>query len=198
MSEIILASGSRHRADILDRAGVAFSQVPSSLDERAIEAPLKEADVLPEDRAEILAEAKAVDVSERHTGAFVIGCDQILSLDGDVLHKVSDMEGARRRLLQLSNKKHMLHSAAVLVRDGETLWRHVEPCSITMRDLDPAFVGRHLADVGEAVLSSVGAYQIEGPGAQLFEKIEGDVFSIMGLPLLPLLAALREHGAIDG
>jgi len=198
MSEIILASGSRHRADILDRAGVTFSQVPSSLDERAIEAPLKEADVLPEDRAEVLAEAKAVDVSERHIGAFVIGCDQILSLDGEVLHKVDDMEAARRRLLQLSGKKHMLHSAAVLVRDGETLWRHVEPSAMTMRELDPAFVGRHLADVGETVLSSVGAYQIEGPGAQLFETIDGDVFSIMGLPLLPLLGALRKHSAIDG
>lgn len=198
MSEIILASGSRHRADILDRAGITFSQVPSLLDERAIEAPLKEADVLPEDRAEILAEAKAVDVSEHHAGAFVIGCDQILSLDGDVLHKVADMEAARRRLLQLSGKKHMLHSAAVLVRDGETLWRHIEPCEMTMRDLGPAFIGRHLADVGETVLSSVGAYQIEGPGAQLFEKIEGDVFSIMGLPLLPLLSTLRDQRAIDG
>ncbi len=198
MSDIILASGSRHRADILDRAGVVFSQIPSTLDERAIEAPLEGADVLPEDRAGILAEAKAVDVSEQHTGSFVIGCDQILSLDGEVLHKVADMEAARRRLLALSGKKHMLHSAVVLVRNGETLWRHVEPCAMIMRDLDPAFVGRHLAETGETILSSVGAYQIEGRGAHLFEKIEGDVFSIMGLPLLPLLAALRENGAIDG
>ncbi|MGI9357285.1 MAG: Maf family protein [Rhizobiaceae bacterium] len=198
MTEIILASGSRHRADILDRAGITFSQIPSLLDERAIEAPLKEAGVLPEDRAAILAEAKAVDVSEQHTGGYVIGCDQILSVDGEVLHKVGDMEAARCRLLELSGKKHILLSAAVLVLNGETLWRHVEPCVMTMRELDPAFIGRHLADVGEAVLTSVGAYQIEGPGAQLFEKIEGDVFSIMGLPLLPLLAVLREQDAIDG
>ena len=198
MGDIILASGSRHRADILDKCGITFSQIPSTLDERAIEAPLAQSDVLPEDRAEILAEAKAVDLSEQHTGSYVIGCDQILSIEGEVLHKIDDMEKARRRLLQLSGRKHILHSAAVIVRDGQTLWRHVEPCTMVMRHLTPEFIGRHLADTGDAILSSVGAYQIEGRGAQLFEKIEGDVFSIMGLPLLPLLAALRSHGAIDG
>ncbi len=198
MPDIILASASRHRAQVLENAGLTFGQIASSLDERALEAPLADADVLPEDRAEILAEAKAVDVSERKTGAWVIGCDQILSLEGEVLHKPKDMEEARRRLLVLSGKIHMLHSAVVLARNGQGVWRHVSPCKMTMRELDPGFVGRHLADVGDTVLSSVGAYQIEGRGAQLFEAIEGDVFSIMGLPLLPLLAALRENNVIDG
>ncbi|EFL89704.1 Maf-like protein [Ahrensia sp. R2A130] len=198
MADIVLASRSIHRAKILADAGVETRQVPSTLDERAIEAPLDEADVLPEDRAEILAEAKAVDVSEREPGALVIGCDQILSLDGEVMHKPANMEEARRRLLALSGKTHMLHSAVVLARDGETVWRHVTPCAMTMRELDPAFIGRHLAAAGKAVLSSVGAYQIESLGAQLFDEIEGDLFSIVGLPLLPLLATLRREGAIDG
>ncbi|MEL6751669.1 MAG: Maf-like protein [Pseudomonadota bacterium] len=198
MTDIILASGSRHRAQLLENAGVTFAQITSTLDERAVEAPLAEADVLAEDRAEILAEAKAIDVSERHTGALVIGCDQILSLEGDVLHKPATMEEAQQRLLDLQGRTHMLHSAAVIVRDGETLWRHVTPCAMTMRVMDPGFIGRHLADVGKVALTSVGAYQIEGRGAQLFESIDGDVFSIVGLPLLPLLDELRRLDVIDG
>lgn len=198
MTDLILASASRYRARLLEAAGLTFAAIPSELDERAIEAPLEEADVEPDDRAEILAEAKAVEVSERHAGSWVIGCDQILSFQGEVLHKVRDMEGARRRLLQLSGNTHHLHSAAVLVKDGETRWRQVTPCSMTMRELSAEFVGRHLAEAGEGVLNSVGAYQIEGPGIQLFEAIDGDFFSIVGVPLLPLLEALREHEVIDG
>lgn len=127
-----------------------------------------------------------------------IGCDQTLSLDGDLLHKPADMEEARRRLLALSGKTHRLDSAVVLARDGETVWRHVDAALLTMRRLDPGFVGRHLARVGERALESVGAYQIEGEGIQLFARIEGDHFVIVGLPLLPLLGKLRELGAIDG
>ncbi|MEO1398000.1 MAG: Maf-like protein [Pseudomonadota bacterium] len=198
MSHIILASGSPHRRLVLENAGLEFEVQKCTLDERAIEAPLAEADVLPEDRAEILAEAKAIDVSEKNPGATVIGCDQILALNGEVLHKPADMEAARRRLLALSGGFHDLFSAVVLVRDGETIWRHVTPCQMVMRPLTPEFVGRHLASVGKSALSSVGAYHIEGRGAQLFEEIRGDVFSIMGLPLLPLLDALRREGLIDG
>ncbi|TIV90116.1 MAG: septum formation inhibitor Maf, partial [Mesorhizobium sp.] len=117
----------------------------------------------------------------------VLGCDQTLSLGDEVFHKPADMEGARRHLLALSGKTHQLNSAAVLCRDGEVLWRHVGVASLTMRKLDPAFVGRHLARVGAKALGSVGAYQIEGEGIQLFEKIEGDYFTIVGLPLLALL-----------
>ncbi|RUY14205.1 Maf family protein, partial [Mesorhizobium sp. M7A.F.Ca.CA.004.12.1.1] len=146
----------------------------------------------------VLAEAKATEVSERRPGALVLGCDQTLSLVDEVFHKPADMEGARRHLLALSGRTHQLNSAAVLVRDGKVLWRHVGIASMTMRKLDPAFVGRHLARVGAKALGSVGAYQIEGEGIQLFEKIEGDHFTIVGLPLLPLLAELRDLGAIDG
>ena len=198
MNDLILASGSTHRAQLLQNVGLEFQQVPSTLDERAIEAPLDDADVLPEDRAEILAEAKALDVSEKSPGAWVIGCDQILAFENQVLHKPKDMEAARRRLLLLSGKTHFLYSAVVLVRDGQTVWRHVTPCPMKMRPLSPEFIGRHLADVGDEILSSVGAYHTEGKGAQLFEEISGDLFSIIGLPLLPLLSALRENGVIDG
>ena len=196
--KIILASGSPFRKAMLVDAGLDIEAVPADVDERALEAPLKDSDVSPEDVASILAEAKATEVSERRPGALVLGCDQTLSLGDEVFHKPADMEGARRHLLALSGKTHQLNSAAVLCRNGEVLWRHVGIASLTMRKLDPAFIGRHLARVGAKALSSVGAYQIEGEGIQLFEKIEGDYFTIVGLPLLPVLKELRALGAIDG
>ncbi|MBB6465948.1 septum formation protein [Aminobacter lissarensis] len=196
--KLILASGSPFRKAMLENAGVAVDAIPADLDERALEAPLAESGATPEEVALVLAEAKAVAVSEEHPGRLVLGCDQTLSLGDEVFHKPEDMEGARRHLLRLSGQTHQLNSAVVLVRDGETLWRHVAIASLTMRELDPAFIGRHLARVGNKVLSSVGAYQIEGEGIQLFEKVEGDHFTIVGLPLLPVLAELRELGAIDG
>jgi septum formation protein len=183
---------------MLVSAGVDLEAVPSEIDERAVEAPLQDSGVSPEDVAVILAEAKALEVSERRPGALVLGCDQTLSLGDEVFHKPADMEGARRHLLALSGKTHQLNSAAVLVRNGEVLWRHVGIANLTMRKLEPAFIGRHLARVGDKALSSVGAYQIEGEGIQLFEKVEGDYFTIVGLPLLPLLSELRRLGAIDG
>ncbi|TPN46955.1 MULTISPECIES: Maf-like protein [unclassified Mesorhizobium] len=196
--KIILASGSPFRKAMLLGAGIDVEAVPADVDERALEAPLQDSGVSPEDVALVLAEAKATEVSERRPGALVLGCDQTLSLGDEVSHKPADMEGARRHLLALSGKTHQLNSAAVLVRDGKVLWRHVGIASMTMRKLDPAFIGRHLARVGARALASVGAYQVEGEGVQLFEKIEGDHFTIVGLPLLPLLAELRTLGAIDG
>ncbi|MBR2690960.1 MAG: Maf-like protein [Aquamicrobium sp.] len=196
--KIILASGSPFRLAMLKNAGIDVEAVPAKVDERALEAPLKDSGASPEDVAAILAEAKATEVSERLPGALVLGCDQTLSLGDEVFHKPTDMEGARRHLLALSGKTHQLNSAAVLVRDGAVLWRHVGVANLTMRKLDPAFIGRHLARVGAKALSSVGAYQIEGEGIQLFEKVEGDHFTIVGLPLLPLLTELRSLGAIDG
>lgn len=198
MQKLILASASPFRKAMLANAGIDVEAVPAEVDERALEAPLKGSGTSPEDVAAILAEAKAVDVSARRPGDLVLGCDQTLSLGDEILHKPADMEAARRRLLALSGRTHQLNSAAVLARDGQVLWRHVGIASLTMRKLDPAFVGRHLARVGDKVLASVGAYQIESEGIQLFEKIEGDHFTIVGLPLLALLAELRKLGAMDG
>jgi septum formation protein len=196
--KIILASGSAHRRMLLANAGLEFSVEKPDIDERAVEAALAGSGTNPEDVAAILAEAKATGVSERHQEALVIGSDQTLSLDDERFHKPADMEAARRQLLRLSGRTHQLSSAVVLVRGGETLWRHLAVAHMTMRRLDPAYIGRYLSRVGDAALSSVGCYQIEGEGIRLFEKIEGDFFAIVGLPLLPLLAALRQERAIDG
>lgn len=195
---IVLASGSVFRKKMLEDAGLAIEAVKPQIDERAVEAAVANSGVGPEDLALILAEAKALEVSQNRPGALVIGTDQTLSMGDEVLHKPRDMEEARRRLLALSGRTHQLNSAVVLMRDGDVLWRHVGVARLTMRELDPGFVGRHLSRVGDKALSSVGAYQVEGEGIQLFEAIEGDHFTIVGMPLLPLLAKLREIRAIDG
>src|SRR5690606_26268049 len=197
-TDIILSSTSPFRKRLLENAGLEFRTVSPETDERTVETTLEGSDVTPDDVALILGEAKAQDVSQRNPDAWVIGSDQTLSLDGRIFHKPADMEDARRHLLALSAKTHQLNSAVVIARGGETVWRHVGVAHLTMRKLDPGFIGRHLAEVGDKALSSVGAYQIEGRGIQLFEKIDGDYFTIVGLPMLPLLASLRELGAIDG
>lgn len=197
MTDIILASKSAHRQELLKNAGVTFDAVTADINEREIEKPLLEANLGGEDIAEVLAIAKAIEVSKSNPYAYVIGCDQTLSLDGELLHKVKTMEEAQRRLLLLSGKTHQLNAAVSLIQNGEVLWSHVEVAKIKFRDLDPGFIGRHLSDAGEKILSSVGAYQIEGLGVQLFEKVEGDYFSIIGLPILPLLAKLRSLGLVE-
>ena len=194
----MLASGSPFRKAMLEAAGVDIDVVPAKIDERSVEKTLEGTGASPEDVAQVLAEAKALDVSERSPGRLVLGCDQTLSLGEELFHKPADMEGARRHLLKLSGKTHQLNSAAVLARNGEALWRDVGIARLTMRKLEPAFIGRHLARVGPMALNSVGAYQIEGEGVQLFEKIDGDYFTIVGLPLLAVLRELRAMGAIDG
>lgn len=194
---IILASSSPVRATLLTNAGIEFVVHPPEVEERALEAPLAESGAAPEDVALVLAKAKAINISERFPDAWVIGSDQTLSLDDEVFHKPDGMEGARRHLLKLSGRTHHLNAAVVLAWDGKVTWRHLSTAALTMRELTPSFIGRHLAAVGDKVLSSVGAYQVEGPGVQLFEKIEGDYFTIVGLPLLPLLAELRRLETID-
>jgi septum formation protein len=194
---LILASKSPFRAQILRNAGIAFRAEAAAVDERAAEAPLLKGGAAPEEVASVLAEAKALDVSARFPEALVLGADQTLSLDDELFHKPADMQAARRHLLKLSGKTHILSSALVLAKRGETVWRHVSIARLTMRNLSAAFIGRHLAKVAAAALSSVGAYQYEGEGIQLFEEIDGDYFTIVGLPLLPLLAQLRRLGEID-
>lgn len=195
---LILASQSPFRAALLKNAGIQFTSQKSNIDERAVEAPLYETGATPEDVALILAEAKAEDVSERFSQSLIIGCDQTLSLGSDIFHKPADMDAARRQLLELSGKTHQLNSAVVLVQNGQTLWRHVSIANMTMRSMEPGFIGRYLGRVGDIALSSVGGYQVEGQGIQLFDKIEGDYFTIVGLPMLPLLKELRARGIIDG
>ncbi|WP_346912148.1 Maf-like protein [uncultured Roseibium sp.] len=194
---LVLASGSRIRAELLENAGLSIEIDPADIDERAVEEPLLKAGFSPEDLALVLAEAKANDVSERRPGDLVIGADQILAFEGERHTKPENMEAARRQLLAFSGKTHELLSAVVISKDGEAIWRHVSTAKLTMRKLTPAFIGHYLAQVGDVALSSVGAYQLEGPGVQLFEKIEGDYFTVLGLPLLPLLAELRNLNVLE-
>ncbi len=194
---LVLASQSPARAALLRNTGLDFIIDPAHIDERAVEKPLLEADFPPADIAQILADTKAAAVSERHPGLWVIGADQVLAFKGERLTKPESMEAARRQLLALRAETHTLHAGLSLCRDGEILWRHQAAARMTMRDYTPHFIGRYLAKVGETALQSVGAYQLEGPGIQLFAAVDGDYFTVLGLPLLPLLDQLRRYGAID-
>jgi septum formation protein len=196
-SSLVLASASPFRRALLTNAGLTFEARAAQVDERALERPLEESGASPVDVALALAEAKARDVARHFAGALVIGSDQTMSLGSRVYHKPKDMAEAAEHLFSLSGKTHELNSAIVLVRDGDVLWRHVSTAHMAVRPLSRTFVERHLKRVGENALASVGAYQLEGEGIQLFEKIEGDYFTILGLPMLPLLSKLRELGSID-
>ncbi|MGJ7042556.1 septum formation protein [Shinella sp. BE166] len=197
MTPLILASQSPFRRMLMENAGLAFETRAAEIDERAVEAALAVRNPTPPQVAEALAIEKAQDVARRCPGSLVIGSDQTLSLDGRVFHKPADMAEAKSHLTAMSRRTHALNCGIALVRNGQTLWSHVSIAHLTMRPLSASFIDRHLARVGERVLASVGAYQLEGEGVQLFERIDGDYFTILGLPLLPLLAKLRELGAID-
>ncbi len=196
---LILASSSKIRALLLEAAGLAFIVEPPGLDESIMRQAVGGERLLsPSDVAEVLARAKAEAVSDLARPAYVIGADQVLSFGDTVLSKPDSMEAARRQLLDLRGKSHTLHTSVALATHGATVWAETHTATLTMRKLSPEFIGRYLAAAGEEVLSSVGAYQIESLGIQLFDRIEGDYFTILGLPLLPLLAALRREGVIEG
>ncbi|EFN87612.1 Maf-like protein BQ00020 [Harpegnathos saltator] len=196
VDEIVLASLSPFRAQLLKNAGLAVRVEGARFDERAVDRQNSGLSAIK--LAQKLALEKARDVSQRFPRALVIGCDQVLELDGKVLHKITGMDEAHRRLQALSGKTHYLHSAIALTQGGRPVWDDAATAAMTVRPLDSGFISRHLARAGEKVLASVGAYQLEGEGVQLFEKINGDYFTIIGLPLLPLLAQLRAMGVIDG
>ena len=197
MLPLILASKSQARGSLLRNAGLEFQSIAADIDERAAEQPLVDAGASPHDIAELLAEVKAMNVSERNPGALVIGADQTLGFGDKRFNKPADDAAARSQLLELAGQSHQLHSAVACVKDGQTLWRYVSTATLTMRPLSPEEVGRYMARVGDQVRSSVGCYQLEGLGVQLFEKIEGDYFTILGLPLLPLLTYLRDHQDLE-
>ena len=193
---LVLASSSPFRRMLMENAGLIFESRAAAIDERRIEADLEGAS--PDRVALVLAGAKASDVSRHCPGALVIGSDQTMSLENRVYHKPKILAEAKENLLSLSGRTHRLNSAVVLVRDNETVWEHVAHADLTVRELSESFVDRYLARVGEKVFGSVGAYQLEGEGIQLFSRIDGDYFTILGLPMLPLLEKLRDLGAIDG
>ena len=192
-SPLILASGSTARQMLLKNAGLDFVAITATVDERAIEDNLPLAGRDPVSVSRHLALAKAMDVSARAPGAFVIGCDQTMSLGNRIFHKAASMDEARQTLITLRGKAHFLNSAVCLVRDGELLWSDVTKACMQVRDFSEKYLDGYLARNGDSILSSVGCYQLEGEGVQLFDAIAGDYFTILGLPLLPLLGALREH-----
>ncbi len=192
-SPLILASGSTARQMLLKNAGLEFIAIPATVDERAIEENLPLAGRDPVSVARHLALAKAMDVSDRAAGAFVIGCDQTMSLGNQILHKAASLDEARQTLTSLRGKAHFLNSAVCLVRDGELIWSDVTKACMQVRDFSDEFLDGYIERNGKSILSSVGCYQLEGEGIQLFDAIAGDYFTILGLPLLPLLAALRQH-----
>lgn len=192
---LVLASASLSRRRMLEAAGLVFEVDPPRTDEEAAKASLRAAGMQPRDQADALAELKALSVSRRRP-EFVIGADQMLAVDGDVLDKPRDMTEARSHLQRLRGKTHELLTAAVVAREGAIIWRHIDTPRLKMRAFTDGFAEDYLEQVGERALASVGAYQLEGLGAQLFERVDGDFFSVLGLPLLPLLAFLREHGIV--
>lgn len=189
---LILASGSATRRDMLTAAGIPVEVVKPDIDERAVEKPLVDRDVPADQVAAALACAKALAVSRDCPGRFVLAADQTLTCGGIAFHKPADIPAAEWQIASLAGRTHELHSAFVIARDGVPLAEGLEAASLTMRTLHADFIARYLAMIGVAALSSVGGYQLEGPGAQLFDRIEGDHFTILGLPLLAVLASLRE------
>ncbi|MFP5514152.1 MAG: Maf family protein [Alphaproteobacteria bacterium] len=191
---LVLASGSRTRAAMLEQAGVSAILDKPLVDEDEVKAAGRAEGVPADAVAEALAELKAQRITRRHPGALVVGADQMLECEGRWFDKPADRAAARAQLLDLRGKTHRLVSCAVVVRDGERMWHKVDSARLTMRNFSEPFLDDYLDRVGDDVLHSVGAYQLEGLGAQLFQRVEGDFFTILGLPLLPLLGFLRVHG----
>lgn len=193
---VVLASASAARRDLLAGAGIAFTVDPALVDEAAVKDAMAAEGASAEDAAIALAHMKAQRISRRHAGVLVIGADQILDLEGTWFDKPADMNHARDSLLALRGRAHNLATAACICRDGERIWHHVETPKLTMRDFSDGFLDNYLEDAGEGILSSVGAYRLEGNGVQLFARIEGSHFTILGLPLLALLDVLRANGVV--
>jgi septum formation protein len=191
---IVLASTSPTRQAMLRSAGLHFTAASPQVDERALVA--NNPQWLPRETATKLAEAKAIDVSQHHAGALVIGADQVLALGDRIFGKPRDRAHCRQQLHELRGRTHALISAVVLARNGQKVWSYADEAQLTMRDYSDGFLDSYLDAIGDDCTTSVGGYKIEGRGVQLFQRVAGDHFTILGLPLVPLLARLREAGEI--
>ena len=192
---ITLASTSASRAALLTAAGVAFAAEPPGVDEGAVKAGLLAEGARPREVADALAELKAVRVSARRPG-LVVGSDTTLELDGMLHDKAASREQAGERLLEMRGKTHALHSAVVVAEAGRPVWREVKTARLTVRSFGDAFLERYMAEAGAALTTSVGGYWYEGLGVQLFSRVEGDHFTVLGMPLLGLLEFLRLRGEL--
>jgi septum formation protein len=193
---LVLASKSAARRALLEAAGLPFEVVAADIDERAASAPLQAQRASPDVIAAQLARLKALTISAKTPQRLVVGADQVLALEGEIFTKPADRATAKAQLLQLSGRTHVLHSALCVARGDNVLFETVSTAKLTCRRLSPDFVDSYLDAAGEAILGSVGAYQLEGLGIHLFERIDADHATILGLPLLPLLAFLRRDGSL--
>ncbi|MGI9525124.1 MAG: Maf family protein [Hyphomicrobiaceae bacterium] len=198
LQPMTLASASPARKRMLEGAGVRVDVVPARVDEAAIRDALdvEAGNWQPGDVAELLARAKVDDVITRTSSRYVIAADQILAFEGEFYGKPRDLGSARDQLLSLRGKTHELHTAAVLSDNGEVVWVHVDVAYVTLRDFTPVFLGRYLAQAGQKITQSVGCYELEGVGVQLIDRIEGDYFTVLGLPLYAILAELRRRDVL--
>lgn len=197
MSEIILASGSEIRAQMLRDAGLEFRVLPARIDEAAIKASLLAENAPPRDVADVLAALKAQRVAGKNPDGLVIGADQVLELDGTIFSKPADLQESKAQLRALAGKTHTLHSAAVIHHGQRPIWRHISRVDLTMRDISEAFLDRYIEQAGPEILHSVGAFQIEAAGIRLFSKINGPYHAILGLPLIEMLNFLHSAGHIQ-
>lgn len=193
---IVLASASVSRARMLKDAGLTFKAVPAYVDEDAVKQSLHQEKAEALDAAETLAELKAVKISNMHPQALVIGADTILDFKGTWFDKPADLDHAKAHLMTLRGQTHHLATAVVIALGGKRIWHARDLSELTMRRFSDEFIDQYIAIAGDALLTSVGAYQLEGYGAHLFERINGDFFSILGLPLLPVLSFLRDREAV--
>jgi len=193
LPDVILASASTSRARLLKNAGISVAIHPAAVDEDEVKHAMRGAKAPATDTAVALAELKANRISRQYPDAFVIGADQMLVCNDLWFDKPIDMAHAKAHLMSLKGKTHTLANAVCVAKGGTIIWHHVNEAHLAMQNFNEAFLDAYLAAAGEDVLASVGAYQLEGMGAHLFSKIDGDFFSILGLPLLPLLDFLRSH-----
>ena len=195
-ASVILASGSPTRAAMLERAGIPFERDRPAVDEDAVKQAMRAGGSSVAEVAAELSRRKAMDVAMRRPGCLVIGADQMLDCEGRWFDKPADTGAAADHLRALSGRTHELITSAVVVEDGVQVWHALDRARLTMRPLGEPFIAAYLDAIGTDATSSVGAYQLEGRGAQLFQQVEGDFFTILGLPLLPLLAFLRQRGVV--
>ncbi len=193
---LILASQSSARQALLRAAALQFEAMPAAVDEDALKASARAEDARPEDAAVMLADAKAARIARRHPDALVIGADQLLVCDGAWFDKPVDAVAVADHLRALAGRTHLLVNGVVAHRHGQRVWQFAGRCALTMRPLSEKFIAAYVAAEGEAARHSVGGYRLEGPGVHLFTRIEGEHSAILGLPMLPLLAFLRQHGVL--